>query len=53
VDAPNPDGHDWPEAREANEDDDPLFDSTRDYIEQMDRYKEFQGKPTERRKRVE
>jgi hypothetical protein len=53
VDAPNPDDHDWPEAREANEDDDPLFDSTRDYIDQMGYYKEFQGKPTERRKRSE
>jgi hypothetical protein len=46
---PDPDAHDWPEARQANEDDDPLFDSTRDYVEQIDRYKEQQDKPTERR----
>jgi hypothetical protein len=32
--------YDWP-----HEDDDPLFDSTRDYVEQMDRYKQHQGKP--------
>ena len=36
---------------DADEDDDPLFDSTRDYIEQMDSYKAFQDKPTERRQR--
>jgi hypothetical protein len=39
----------WPEPEEGDEDLDPLFDSTRDYVEQMDRYKEHQGKPTERR----
>jgi len=44
--APDPDDHDWPEAREPDEDDDPLFDSTRDYVEQMDRYKQYQGKST-------
>jgi hypothetical protein len=42
---PDPADHDWPEAREPDEDDDPLFDSTRDYVEQMDRYKQHQGKP--------
>jgi hypothetical protein len=36
---------------DADEDEDPLFDSTRDYIEQIDRYKAHQGKPTERRQR--
>jgi hypothetical protein len=46
---PDPNDHEWPEAREADEDDDPLFDSTRDYVEQIDRYKEHQDKPTERR----
>jgi hypothetical protein len=30
----------WPEPAEGDEDDDPLFDSTRDYITQIDRYKE-------------
>src|SRR5262249_34626665 len=44
--APDPDNHGWPEAREPDEDDDTLFDSTRDYVEQMDRYKQYQGKST-------
>jgi hypothetical protein len=46
---------DWPEAEldadEDEDDDDVLFDSKRGYVEQIDRYKAFQGKPTERRKR--
>ena len=37
---------DWPQPREGDEDDDPLFNSTRDYVEQVDRYKEHQGTPT-------
>jgi hypothetical protein len=41
---------DWPEPNEADEDPDPLFDSTRAYVEQIDRYKRHQGKPTERRR---
>ena len=41
--------YDWPEPREGDEDDDPLFDSTRDYVEQVDRYKQHQGKPTGRK----
>jgi hypothetical protein len=41
----------WPEPEPADEDDDPLFDSTRDYVEQIDRFKEHQQKPTERRPR--
>jgi hypothetical protein len=40
---------DWPEPRDGDEDEDPLFDSTRDYVEQMDRYKEHQGKATGRK----
>jgi hypothetical protein len=36
----------WPEPCDGDEDDDPLYDSTRGYVEQMDRYKAFQGKPT-------
>jgi hypothetical protein len=39
----------WPEPDEGDEDDDPLFDSTRGYVEQIDKYKQHQGKPTERR----
>jgi hypothetical protein len=42
--APDPDDHEWPEPREPDEDDDPLFDSTRDYVKQMERYKQHQGK---------
>jgi hypothetical protein len=49
--APDPDDIDWPEADEGDEDDDPLFDSTRDYVDQIDRYKAHQDKPTERRPR--
>ena len=36
---------DLPEPADADEWPDPLFDSTRDYVEQMDRYKAFQGRP--------
>jgi hypothetical protein len=36
----------WPEPEEGDEDDDPLFDSTREYLDQIDRFKLFQGKPT-------
>jgi hypothetical protein len=49
--APDTDEIDWPEPADGDEDDDPLFDSTRDYVEQIDRYKSFQDKPTERRSR--
>jgi rubrerythrin len=45
--APDVDNFDWPEADDGDEDDDPLFDSVRDYVEQIDRYKEHQGKTTE------
>jgi hypothetical protein len=44
-DAPDPDGIDWPEPDEGDEDDDPLYESSRDYVEQLDRYREHQGKP--------
>ena len=40
-----------PEPRDADEWDAPLFDSARGYIEQIDVYKSFQGKPTARKKR--
>jgi hypothetical protein len=36
----------WPEPADATEWEDPLFDSNRDYVEQMDRYKAWQDKPT-------
>ena len=37
---------------DADEDDDPLFNSTREYVEQVDRYKEHQGRPIARRARA-
>lgn len=39
-----PDEIAWPEAKVAQPDDSPLFDSKRGYLEQMEFYKEFQGK---------
>jgi hypothetical protein len=47
---PDAEDYDWPEPEEGDEDPDPLFDSTRDYVEQVDRYKGHQQKPTERGK---
>jgi hypothetical protein len=49
--APNLDGVEWPGPEVADEDDDPLFDSTRDYVAQIDRYKLHQGKPIAGRRR--
>jgi hypothetical protein len=40
---------DWASPDEADEGDDPLFDSARGYVAQIDRYKAHQGKPTTRR----
>src|SRR5215469_8204802 len=37
---------------DADEDDDPLFDTTRGYVEQVDRYKGYQGKPITRKVRA-
>jgi hypothetical protein len=48
---PDPDDLIWPDPAEGDEREVPLFDSRRDYVTQIDVYKEFQGKPTERRKR--
>jgi hypothetical protein len=39
----------WPEPREGDEDPDPLYDSKRGYVEQIDRFKHHQDKPTSRR----
>jgi hypothetical protein len=46
AEAPDVDDYDWPEPQDGDEDDDPLFDSMRSYVEQIDRYKAHQGKPT-------
>jgi hypothetical protein len=53
LDAEQPDlsQWEWPEPSEPKEDPDPLFDSRRGYVEQIDRYKQHQGKPIARRKR--
>jgi hypothetical protein len=46
--APDVDDFDWPEPAEADEgEDDPLYDSTRKYLEQLERYRVHQGKPAE------
>jgi predicted nucleic acid-binding Zn ribbon protein len=42
--APDVDDYEWPEPKDADEDPDPLFDSTRDYLDQIGRYKAQQGK---------
>ena len=47
--APSADDFDWPDPDEGFED--PLFDSTRDYVTQIDRYKEHQGKRTAAKER--
>jgi hypothetical protein len=43
--APDLEGYDWPEPLEGDEDDDPLYDSSRDYMDQLARYRAHQGKP--------
>jgi len=42
--APDPASIDWPEPEEGDEADDALFDSTRDYLDQIARYRQHQGK---------
>jgi hypothetical protein len=44
VSAPRLDGYELPQAAIAYEIGEGLYDSTRDYIEQIDAYKEFQGR---------
>lgn len=43
--APDPDDIEWPEPADGDEDADPLYDSDRGYVEQIERYKRHQGKP--------
>jgi hypothetical protein len=45
--APDPDQFDWPEPVDGDEWDDPLYDSTREYVEQVDRFREFQDKDSD------
>jgi hypothetical protein len=47
AEATDVDNYEWPEPDEGDEDPDPLFDSTREYLDQIGRYKEHQGKPAE------
>jgi hypothetical protein len=47
--APNPNDYPWPEPRAGDEDPDPMFKSTRNYVEQINRFKRHQGKPITRR----
>jgi len=42
--SPSVGGYDWPEPAVGNVDADPLFDSKRDYLTQIARYKKHQGK---------
>jgi hypothetical protein len=39
----------WPRPDNGDEDEDPLFDSSRDYVAQVDRYKAYVRKPTKRK----
>jgi hypothetical protein len=43
--APDVDQYDWPEPEDGDEDPDPMFDSTRSYLDQIERYKKHQDKP--------
>jgi hypothetical protein len=52
AEAPNLADVQWPEPKVGDEDPDPLFDSHRAYLVQIDRYKRHQGKPTTRKKVV-
>jgi hypothetical protein len=52
ADAPNAEAYDWPEPVPGAEDPDPLFDSKRGYVEQIDRYKRHQDKPIERNRKM-
>jgi hypothetical protein len=50
---PDPDAFAWPEPAEGDEDDDALYDSTRDYLEQVDIFRERQGKDADVRLSVD
>ncbi len=51
--APDVDGYEWPEPVEDLGDDDPMYDSTRGYVEQTNSFREHQGKSIERSPRRE
>jgi hypothetical protein len=50
--APEAEDYNWPEPRAGDEDPDPMFTSTRGYVEQIQRFKRHQGKPNTRRKKA-
>jgi hypothetical protein len=45
--APDLSDHSWPEGNSGDEHPEPLFDSFRGYVDQIDIYKRFQGKSIE------
>jgi|SRR5450755_1028792 len=47
AEVPDVDDYDWPEAAGGDEDPDPMYDSTRSFMDQIDRYREHQDKPVE------
>jgi hypothetical protein len=47
--APDFDAIEWPEPADGDEDPDPLFDSTRTYVDQMKAYRGFQGRLADKR----
>jgi hypothetical protein len=49
---PDPKDYPIPEAAEAEETVDALYDSRRDYLEQLDVYKQFQGRPGNKQKKT-
>jgi hypothetical protein len=49
--APDPDAFGWPEPDDGDDPDEVLFDSTRDYVAQIDAFQQHRGKPTERKVR--
>jgi hypothetical protein len=44
TESPSIDDIEWPESADGDEDDDPLYDSRRSYLDQIERYKRYQGK---------
>jgi hypothetical protein len=45
---PDADEFEWPEPAEADEDSDPLYDSTRQYLKQVERFRRHKGKQHQR-----
>jgi hypothetical protein len=43
--APDLPGIEWPEPDDGDEDENPFYDSTRSYLDQLDAYRNYQDKP--------